>query len=408
MPQSSWSEIGGTYALNLDVAEVLTRILKDFGANSVAGLHDPLFEGNERAYLEACIESGYVSSVGSFVTRFEDELASFVGARHAVAVVNGTAALHLALVAVGVKPGDEVIVPALSFVATASSVALAGATPHFVDVSAETWGVDAVALRKHLSSIGRRDGDNLINRETGRPITAVVPMHTLGHPFDGAGIRAVSRDFGLAFIEDAAESLGSFSGESHTGLAGDVGVFSFNGNKTITTGGGGALVTGDADLAARLKHLSTTAKIAHRFEFDHDAVGYNYRMPNINAALGVAQLEQLPQMVQRQRLLYRRYSEIIGGLGFGTLRSEISGTRSNYWLQAFLLNRECADRRDDVLHACLDERIPVRPLWKPLNRLRPYSASPSAPTPIVDDLYSRTICLPSSPSLALQESHGAG
>ena len=376
-------------------------ILKALGVGSGGGLHDPFFAGNEKAYLAECVETGYVSSVGSFVNRFEHELAQFVGAPHAVAVVNGTAALHLALVAVGVKPGDEVIVPALSFVATASAVALAGATPHFVDVSATTWGIDAAALRSHLSSLGRRDGDNFINRETGRPVTAIVPMHTLGHPFDGEGIKAVAGEFGLAFVEDAAESLGSFSGGVHTGLMGDVGVFSFNGNKTITTGGGGALVTRNADIAVRLRHLSTTAKIPHRFEFDHDAVGYNYRMPNINAALGVAQLEQLPDLVERQRLLYGKYQAALGDLGIGTLRSENPGTKSNYWLQALLLTSDLAPQRDEILNACLDEGIPVRPLWKPLNTLAPYSSSPSTPIPIVEDLYSRTICLPSSASLVM-------
>lgn len=376
-------------------------ILKALGVGSGGGLHDPFFAGNEKAYLAECVETGYVSSVGSFVNRFEHELAQFVGAPHAVAVVNGTAALHLALVAVGVKPGDEVIVPALSFVATASAVALAGATPHFVDVSATTWGIDAAALRSHLSSLGRRDGDNFINQETGRPITAIVPMHTLGHPFDGEGIKAVAGEFGLAFVEDAAESLGSFSGGVHTGLMGDVGVFSFNGNKTITTGGGGALVTRNADIAVRLRHLSTTAKIPHRFEFDHDAVGYNYRMPNINAALGVAQLEQLPDLVERQRLLYEKYQAALGDLGIGTLRSENPGTKSNYWLQALLLTSELAPQRDEILNACLEERIPVRPLWKPLNTLAPYSSSPSTTIPIVEDLYSRTICLPSSASLVM-------
>jgi len=376
-------------------------ILKALGVGSGGGLHDPFFAGNEKAYLAECVETGYVSSVGSFVNRFEHELAQFVGAPHAVAVVNGTAALHLALVAVGVKPGDEVIVPALSFVATASAVALAGATPHFVDVSATTWGIDAAALRSHLSSLGRRDGDNFINQETGRPITAIVPMHTLGHPFDGEGIKAVAGEFGLAFVEDAAESLGSFSGGVHTGLMGDVGVFSFNGNKTITTGGGGALVTRNADIAVRLRHLSTTAKIPHRFEFDHDAVGYNYRMPNINAALGVAQLEQLPDLVERQRLLYEKYQAALGDLGIGTLRSENPGTKSNYWLQALLLTSELAPQRDEILNACLDEGIPVRPLWKPLNTLAPYSSSPSTTIPIVEDLYSRTICLPSSASLVM-------
>jgi len=382
-------------------AEVLTSRLHALIGNSGGGLHEPVFAGNEREYVIDCIETGYVSSVGTFVTRFEEELAYYVGASHAVAVVNGTSALHLALVAVGVKPGDEVIVPALSFVATASAVALAGAIPHFVDVSYETWGIDSVELREYLSSLLRRDGKRFINRENGRPVTAIVPMHTLGHPCDGEGIKALAEEFGLAFVEDAAESLGSFSGGRHTGLAGIAGVFSFNGNKTITTGGGGAIVTNDSEIAARLKHLSTTAKIPHRFEFDHDAVGYNYRMPNINAALGVAQLEQLPGLVERQRSLHRKYKEALGDLTIGRLRSETPGTTSNYWLQAFLLKSELASQRDHILGSCLDAGIPVRPLWKPLNTLTPYRDSPSAQTPVVAELYSRVVCLPSSASLSL-------
>ena len=377
---------------------LIPKILTIVG-NSTGGLHEPLFAGNEGRYLAQCIETGYVSSVGSFVSRFEEELADYVGASHAIALVNGTSALHLTLVAVGVKPGDEVVVPAVSFVATASAVALAGATPHFVDVSSETWGMDPVELRSYLSGALRRDGTQLINDETGRPVTAIIPMHTLGHPCDAEGLKAVADEFGLAVVEDAAESLGSFSGGRHSGLVGNAGVFSFNGNKTITTGGGGAIVTDNAELAERIKHLSTTAKIWHRFEFDHDAVGYNYRMPNINAALGVAQLEQLPHLLERQRSLHRKYEEAIGGLGMGSLRSGTPGTTSNYWLQAFLLDRALAPQRDEILNACLDAGIPVRPLWKPLNTLSPYRASPGAPTPVAADLYSRVICLPSSASL---------
>lgn len=387
-------DTGGGSAAEVLISRLLARVGSPGG-----GLHEPLFAGNEREYVIECIETGYVSSVGSFVTRFEKELARYVGAQHAVAVVNGTSALHLALVAVGVKPGDEVIVPALSFVATASAVALAGATPHFVDVSSETWGIDSAELRAYVSSSLRRDGSRLINKESGRPVTAIVPMHTLGHPCDGEGIKAVAEEFGLAFVEDAAESLGSFAGERHTGLAGNAGVFSFNGNKTITTGGGGAIVTNDAELSARLKHLSTTAKIPHRFEFDHDAVGYNYRMPNINAALGVAQLEQLPDLVERQRSLHRKYEDALGDLTLGSLRSESPGTTSNYWLQAFLLASVLAPQRDGILKSCLDAGIPVRPLWRPLNTLTPYLQSPSAPTPVAEDLYSRVVCLPSSASL---------
>ena len=210
----------------------------------------------------------------------------------------------------------------------------------------------------------------------------------------------MARDFGLIFIEDAAESLGSYVGRAHTGLAGHAGVFSFNGNKTITTGGGGAIVTSDPALAAHLKHLSTTAKIAHLYEFDHDEIGFNYRMPNINAALGVAQLEQLPELLERQRQLHTMYLKALEDVSSGTKPSERPGTSSNYWLQAFLLDKTAAKDKNVILNAFLDSGIAVRPLWRPLNRLMPYRFSPTALTPVVDDLYARVICLPSSPALA--------
>ena len=363
------------------------------------GLHEPLFAGQELNYVNECIQSGFVSSVGSFVSRFEEELARYVGAKHAVATVNGTSALHLALVAVGVQPGDEVIVPALSFVATASAVVLAGARPHFVDVSSLTWGIDPAGLRHHLTEAFTWDGQNLVNGVTGSKVTAVVAMHALGHPCDAEGIKAVADEFGIALIEDAAESLGSYSGTVHTGLAGQAGIFSFNGNKTITTGGGGALVTNHPELAVRAKHLSTTAKVDHPFEFNHDAIGYNYRMPNINAALGVAQLEQLPDLIRRQRSLHRLYHGLLSELAFGSVRTETPGTSSNYWLHAFVLDEASPALRDRILDKCIVAGIPVRPLWKPLNTLVPYSDFPSSPTPVATDLYSRVICLPSSAAL---------
>lgn len=373
-------------------------LLKVVG-DSVSGLHEPVFLGNEKRYLDECIESGYVSSVGSFVGRFEKDLMSYVGASHAVAVVNGTAGLHLALVASGVLPGDEVIVPALSFVATANAVSQAGAVPHFVDVNDETWGLDPHALRAHLGKVGKKSGRRLLNRASGRPIVAIIAMHTLGHPADVLGIARVAEDFGLSFIEDAAESIGSFAGGQHTGLFGSVGVFSFNGNKTITTGGGGALVTDNEELAHRLRHLSTTARKPHKWEFDHDEVGYNYRMPNINAALGVAQLERLPELVMGQRKLFTRYQIELEGYSFGVLRSERPGTTSNYWLQAFCLGSEFKGARNDFISSCLAAGLGVRPMWKPLNSLKPYENAPSSITPVTDDLYGRTICLPSSAAL---------
>jgi aminotransferase in exopolysaccharide biosynthesis len=381
------------------IAENFVSVVRQVVSGGRATLHEPVFGGNEKKYLLECIDSGYVSSVGEFVTRFEKDLATYVGAEYAVAVSNGTVGLQLALVACGVKPGQEVLVPALSFVATANAVSHTGAIAHFVDVDPETWGLDPVAFRSHLQSIGRLDSGRLLNKNTGREIVAVVPMHTLGHPVDMAGILEVSAEFDLMVVEDAAESLGSFIGDVHTGLFGNVGMLSFNGNKTMTTGGGGALVTNDENLARKLKHLSTTARVPHRWSFDHDDIGFNFRMPNVNAALGVAQLEQLPGFVTKQRALFSRYQHVFSHVDFGVVKEERQGTTSNYWLQALLLEPHHASDRDVILDSAHDAGIALRPLWNPLNELSPYLAHPSAPTPVTRGLCARAICLPSSVSL---------
>jgi perosamine synthetase len=378
---------------NLD--DFIGRIRQVTGPET-GGLHEPVFAGNEKKYLAECIDSGFVSSVGPFVTAFEESVREFVGAKHAVAVVNGTASLHLALLAVGVRPGDEVIVPAMSFVATANAVSHACAIPHFVDADESTWGIDPWMLRSHLADVGEMKDGCLQNKETGRPITALVPMHALGHPVAIASLLEVAEEFGLVVVEDAAESLGSFVGDRHTGLFGRLGVFSFNGNKTITTGGGGVIVTDDEALAKRLKHLSTTARVPHSYEFDHDAVGYNYRMPNINAALGLAQMEQLPGLIAGQRDLFELYGKAFAGGPFGGVRQEAAGTTSNYWLQSISLPEGMKDIKDELIRGCVDAGVSVRPMWKPLNRLTPYASHPSAATPVTEDLYNRVICLPSS------------
>ena len=378
---------------NLD--DFIGRIRRVTGPET-GGLHEPVFAGNEKKYLAECIDTGFVSSVGPFVTAFEESVRDFIGAGHAVAIVNGTAALHLAMLAVGVQPDDEVIVPAMSFVATANAVSHAGASAHFVDIDQATWGIDAVALRSHLAQVGQMKDGRLRNKKTGRIISAVVPMHALGHPVAIAPLLSVAEEFGLVVVEDAAESLGSFVGDHHTGLFGRLGVFSFNGNKTITTGGGGVIVTDDERLAKKLKHLSTTARVPHAYEFAHDAVGYNYRMPNINAALGLAQMEQLAGLIRAQRDLFQLYAEAFAGGPFGGVRQEVAGTTSNYWLQAISLPEGMKDIQDELIRGCVDAGVSVRPLWKPLNRLTPYASHPSAATPVTEDLYSRVICLPSS------------
>lgn len=378
---------------NLD--DFIGRIRQVTGSET-GGLHEPVFEGNEKKYLAECIDSGFVSSVGPFVTAFEECVRDFVGAQHAVALVNGTAALHLALLAIGVRPDDEVIVPAMSFVATANAVSHAGAIAHFVDVDEATWGINPVTLRSYLADLGQIKDGRLHNKMTGRVISAVVPMHTLGHPVEIAPLLSVAEEFGLVVAEDAAESLGSWIGDRHTGRFGRLGVFSFNGNKTITTGGGGVVVTDDEELAKKLRHLSTTARVTHAYEFDHDAVGYNYRMPNINAALGLAQMEQLPALIAGQRDLFELYSRAFADSPFGEVLQEPAGSTSNYWLQAIALPEGMKGRKDELIRGCVDAGVSVRPLWKPLNRLIPYTSHPSAEIPVTENLYNRVICLPSS------------
>ena len=366
-----------------------------------AALHEPHFGGNEAAYLQECLESTFVSSVGPFVDRFETELANYCGVRHAVAVVNGTAALHIALLIAGVEPGDEVLVPALTFVATANAVRYCNAVPHFVDSSFHTLGLDPQALRQYLvenceiSRVGK-----CVNKASGRIIRALVPMHTFGHPVDMDEVLAVAGEFRLTVVEDAAESLGSTWHGRHTGGFGLLGVLSFNGNKTITTGGGGAILTNDSTLAHRAKHLTTTSKLPHRWAFEHDEVGYNYRMPNINAALGLAQLERLPTILAAKRRLYQRYAEVFSGMNGVRLFGEPAGGCSNYWLQTLLLDEEHADLRDAVLQATNDAGYMTRPCWMLMNAMRPYADCPSAPLPVAQGLSRRVINLPSSAFLA--------
>lgn len=378
--------------------EIVEAIRSVVGPGPVA-LHEPSFRGNEWAYLKQCLDSTFVSSAGRFVDRFEDQLAAFTGAKRAIAVVNGTAALHVALRLAGVEPGDEVFVPTLTFVATANAVAYCGAIPHFVDSEERTLGMAAGALREHLAVASELRDGRCVNRTSGRVIRAMVPMHAFGHPADIGALLAVARDYRLQVVEDAAESLGSYVGERHTGTFGLMGTLSFNGNKTITTGGGGAILTNDVELGARAKHLTTTAKLRHQWNFEHDEIGYNYRLPNLNAALGCAQLEQLPGFLIEKRRLFERYRLHFAGVPGVRVMAEPSGCRSNYWLQTILLDEALAGQRDAVLSATNDAGLMTRPTWVLMHRLAPYRAAPRAPLPVAESLERRLINLPSSAGL---------
>jgi len=379
--------------------QVVDALKSVVGAESVP-LHAPQFQGQEWDYLKQCLDSTFVSSVGPFVDRFEVELAAYTGARYAVAVMNGTAALHIALLLAGVQPGDEVLVPALTFVATANAVRYCGATPHFVDSEETTLGVAAGPLGQYLEQHTIQQNGQCVNSSTGRVIRALVPMHTFGHPVDLKGLMALTEAFNLVLIEDAAESLGSFYQGQHTGTFGRWGTLSFNGNKTITTGGGGALLTNDPDLAQRAKHLTTTAKVPHAWDYVHDQVGYNYRMPNINAALGCAQLEQLPRFLTSKRRLYDHYCDAFAGLGSVKLMAEPPSCESNYWLQTLILDEAVADQRDAILTATNQAGLMTRPAWRLIHGLKPYRHCPRSPLPVSESLGRRLINLPSSAGLA--------
>jgi perosamine synthetase len=376
------------------------------GLNQVLGkpdraipLHEPEFTGNEWAYVKECLDTGWVSSVGKYVDEFERRLAEYTGARYAVAVVNGTAALHVALKLAGVEANDEVIVPTLSFVATTNAVAYCGAIPHFVDSAPDTLGIDPVALAAHLARIAEPASNGIRNRETGRRIAAIVPMHVFGHPIALAPLLDVAVHYGLPVIEDAAESLGSFYRGRHTGTFGQIGVLSFNGNKIITTGGGGAILTDNEALAKHAKHLTTTAKRTHRWEFFHDEVAWNYRLPNLNAALGCAQMERLPDFLARKRELATRYQAIFSAVDEMTFVSEPVECCSNYWLNAVRLNHPDATLRDHLLAASNDAGYQCRPAWALLHTLPMFQACPHAPLTVAMQLSTSLINLPSSAGL---------
>ncbi len=387
---------------NIDKSDFVGKVVNAIGSVvgfKPSGLHEPSFEGNEWTYLKNCLDSTYVSSVGKFVDQFEASLAEYTGAKYAISVVNGTAALHVALRISGVRPGDEVLVPALTFVATANAVAYCGAIPHFVDSEELTLGIDVQKLRNYLNIVAEVKTNECMNRTTGRVIRAIIPMHTFGHPSNLDGIVSIASDFKLTLVEDAAESLGSFYRGKHTGTFGLVSATSFNGNKTITTGGGGAILTDDETLAKRAKHLTTTAKIPHPWEYNHDEVGYNYRMPNINAALGCAQMEQLSQKLTKKRELFSRYQEAFESIPGIKMFREPVHCQSNYWLQTVVLDSNRTENLGAILEQTNRLGISTRPAWRLMTELNPYLSSPSMELTGAVSLSKRIFNVPSSSAL---------
>ncbi len=371
----------------------LIDFVRDIYGPDPLPLHRPVFEGNERRYLVDCIDSNFVSSVGARVTEFETQIAAFAGARHGVATVNGTAALHAALLLSGVARGEEVISQALTFIATANAISYIGARPVFIDVDRDTLGISPEALRGWLEANTRRENGRCVNAASGARIAACVPMHTFGLPCRIAEIAEICTEYGIPLIEDTAESLGSYVGARHTGTFGQIAAFSFNGNKIITTGGGGMIVTDDAELSARAKHLTTTAKRPHPYEFFHDEIGYNYRLPNLNAALGVAQMETLPEMLKIKAEVAARYREFCALHGF-TFIDARAGTTANYWLNAILLEDRAA--RDALLEASNAAGVMTRPIWRLMTELPMYENCQNDGLDNARWLVDRVVNLPSS------------
>ena len=362
-------------------------------------LHEPLFGDDELDTVSKTIKSSMVSSIGLQITEFENQVREFTGAEFAVATVNGTAALQIALEATGLQPGDEVLLPSLTFAATASAIVHAGGSPVFIDSNPERIGIDPISLRSWLQTNVVAKNGKSINKASGNPVHSVVPVHIFGHPVQIDDLVDLCKEFNLLLVEDAAESLGSFYNNQHTGTFGTAGIISFNGNKTITTGGGGMVLTNSEEIANRARHLITTAKVPHPWEYIHDAVGYNFRLPNLNAALGVAQMRSLAKIIELQRRLYEIYKSELGGIAGIQLVTEPKGTRSNYWLQAALLDD--ANLRDQILEAFHADGLKVRPAWRPLHMLEPYKKYQRTEMLGTEDIYARLVNLPSSPKLAV-------
>ncbi len=373
-------------------SRIIEFVRSIYGSGNIS-LHRPVFNGNEKQYLIDCIDSNFVSSVGERVNEFERSIATFTGSNHAVATVNGTAALHIALKLVGVDQDDEVISQPLTFIATCNAISYSGASPIFVDVDRDTMSMSPGALDHFLERNTIYRDHALYNRITGRRISACVPMHTFGLPGRIEEIVELCNKYNLPVVEDAAESLGSYVGERHTGNFGAIACLSFNGNKVITTGGGGMLITNDSSLSQKAKHLTTTAKIPHPYEFVHDMVGYNYRLPNLNAAIGCAQMEHLTQFLEAKAKVARSYQTFFAELGVPFIQSR-AGTTSNYWLNAILMNS--LEERDQFLRHTNEQGVMTRPIWRLMNHLEMFKSCYCDGLDNATWLEERVVNLPSS------------
>jgi perosamine synthetase len=373
--------------------DVIDFIQETYKTKSFIPLHEPRFAGNEKKYLNECIDSTFVSSVGKFVDEFEEKIASYTGAKYAIATSNGTSALHISLLLADVDQNSEVITQPLTFVATCNAISYCGAQPIFLDVDKDTMGLSPPALKYFFENDTTIKNQQCVNNKTGKVIKACVPMHTFGHPCRIDEIKEICDKYYVFLIEDAAESVGSTYKGRHTGTFGQVGVMSFNGNKIITAGGGGCIVTNDKALAKKAKHLTTTAKVPHKWDFNHDMVGYNYRMPNLNAALLVAQLENLDNFISSKRKLANVYEAFFNGANYVFVKEPVD-SKSNYWLNSILLKNK--QQRDEFLDETNSNGVMTRPIWTLMNKLPMFECAQCGNLKNSEWLEDRIVNIPSS------------
>lgn len=379
---------------------IIAKKISNSISNSIgvkkATLSEPEFSKNDIKCVTNTILSSYVSTYGNEIKRFENKIAKFTNSKYAVAVVNGTAALHLSLKILGTKKNDEILIPSMTFIATANAISYCNAIPHFVEIEHDNLGIDPIKLEKYLKSIVKIKNGLCINKHTKRYIKGIIPVHMFGHPSKIKEIIKVAKKFNLFVLEDAAEALGSFYKGKHLGTFSEIGILSFNGNKIITTGGGGMILTKNKNLWKEANHLSKTAKVNHQFEFIHDNIGYNYRLPNLNAALGLSQLRVLKKRIKNRRQLFHKYFKAFEKNYFAQIYKEPKFSISNYWLQTLLLNEDIKKHKNFILKHLNNNGYSCRPAWSLIHKLEIYKKSPKMKLKITEDIYDKIINIPSS------------
>ncbi len=374
----------------------ICKIIRKVVGKGIQKVHEPMVYGNEKKYLINTIKQNFFSAGGNYVVKFEEKIKKITKAKYAIAVVNCTEAIHIALKACGIKRGDEVLVPSLTFIGTVNPISYLGATPHFVESNFDDFGIDCVKLEKYLSKIAIKKKNKLINKNTKKVIKAIIPVHVFGHPCKIDDLIKIAKKYNLIIIEDAAAAMGSFYKKRHLGTFGIAGCISFNGNKIATSGGGGVVITNNKNLAKKIHHLTTTSKQKHEWEYLHDGIGYNLRMSNVNAALGLAQLENLKKFIKFKKKLYNKYNQAFKSFKEIRIFKEPKNSKSNYWLQTLILDKKYSYLRDKILKETNKNYIFTRPAWKLISESIPYKKNQKMLLPVAKEIYNRVINLPSS------------